>query len=299
MPSPEADRVPVPIGHVPDDVPVEAIRDAVRRALAEDLDERGDVTSQATVPADLQGRAELVARAGGVVCGLDAVVETFAQIDDTIRLDLKVADGDEVSRGDVLGTVLGPLRAILTAERTALNLLTHLSGIATETRRFSDAVTGTGTLIRDTRKTLPGLRLLEKYAVRVGGGVNHRIGLYDAILVKDNHIAAAGSVAAAVSAALADPSGVHVQVEVADLDELEEALEAGAADILLDNFTPEQVREARDRVGEQAQLEASGAITLETVRGYAEAGADTVAIGRLTHSAPALDIALDVRPGRG
>lgn len=297
MPSPETPRAPVQLGAVPEELLADAFRDAVRRALAEDLDDRGDLTSQATVPVGIDGRAELIARAAGVVCGLDGVVETFAQVDDAIGVELRVSDGDAVSRGDVLGVVQGPLRSILTGERTALNLLTHLSGIATETRRFVEAVSGTGTVVRDTRKTLPGLRLLEKHAVRVGGGANHRIGLYDAMLVKDNHIAAAGSVRAAVSAALADPSGVHVQVEVADMAELDEALEAGAADILLDNFTPEQVRDARERVGRRARLEASGTIGLETVRAYAEAGADTVAIGRITHSAPALDIALDVRGG--
>lgn len=304
MPSPSpvdacsgASRSPVALGVIDGDRLEAAVRDAVTRALAEDLGEVGDVTSQATVPGHLRGTAELVARADGVVCGLDAVQETFARVDPEIALRRLVEDGASVAEGDVLAEVVGPLRTILTAERTALNLLTHLSGIATETRRFVDAVAGTGAVIRDTRKTLPGLRLLEKHAVRVGGGANHRIGLFDAVLVKDNHIAAAGSVAAAVRAALEDPRGVHVQVEVADLDQLEEAIEAGAVNILLDNFTPERVREARARVGERAQLEASGAIGLETVRSYAEAGADTVAIGRITHSAPALDIALDVRAG--
>lgn len=297
MPSPSAADVPVALGVVDDDRLAEAVRDAVTRALAEDLGDVGDVTSQATVPGDLRGVAELVARADGVVCGLDAVRETFARVDPQIVLRSTVEDGATVVTGDVLAEVEGPLRSILTAERTALNLLTHLSGIATETRRFVDAVAGTGAVVRDTRKTLPGLRLLEKHAVRVGGGANHRIGLFDAVLVKDNHIAAAGSIAAAVRAALEDPRGVHVQVEVADLDELEQALDAGAVDILLDNFTPDQVQAAREQVGERARLEASGTLTLDTVRAYAEAGADRLAIGRITHSAPALDIALDVRPG--
>ena len=298
MPSPEAVDVPVELGVVEDDLLAEAVRDAVTRALAEDLSGRGDVTSEATVPADLRGTAELVARADGVVCGLDAVRETFARVDPGIDLQLAVADGASVRRGDVLAAVEGPLRSILTAERTALNLLTHLSGIATETRRFVDAVAGTGTAVRDTRKTLPGLRLLEKHAVRVGGGANHRIGLYDAILVKDNHVAAAGSMRAAVEAALTSPAGVHVQVEVASLDELDDAVAAGAVDILLDNFTPEEVRLACGRAGDRASFEASGTIDLATVRDYAEAGAQRVAIGRITHSAPALDIALDVRTDR-
>lgn len=293
MSSPDAARSE--LGVVRGDHLEKAVGDAVRRALAEDLDGAGDVTSRATVPAGATGRAELVARATGVVCGLAAVRETCAQVDPAISIRLHVADGEPVAAGDVLGEIQGPLRSILTAERTALNLLTHLSGIATETARYVDAVAGTGTVIRDTRKTHAGLRLLEKYAVRTGGGANHRIGLYDAILVKDNHVAAAGSVRAAVEAALADPSGVPVQVEVADLGQLDEALGAGVVEILLDNFTPDEVRTARRRVGDRARLEASGTITLETVRAYADAGADTVAIGRLTHSAPALDIALDVR----
>lgn len=304
MPSPSsadacsgASRSPVALGVVDGDRLATAVRDAVTRALAEDLGEVGDVTSQATVPGHLRGAAEFVARADGVVCGLDAVQETFAHVDAEITLRRLIEDGASVAKGDVLAEVVGPLRSILTAERTALNLLTHLSGIATETRRFVDAVAGTGTVIRDTRKTLPGLRLLEKHAVRVGGGVNHRIGLFDAVLVKDNHIAAAGSIAAAVTAALEDPRGLHVQVEVADLDQLTEAVDAGAVDVLLDNFSPDQVRAAKLEVGGRVRLEASGTLTLETVRAYAEAGADTVAIGRITHSAPALDIALDVRAG--
>lgn len=272
-------------------------RDAVARALAEDLRDRGDVTSEATVPAGTSGSAELVARADGVVCGLALVRETFVQVDPAVRVELSASDGDRVTRGDVLGTVSGSLRSILTAERTALNLLTHLSGIATRTRQLVDAVDGTGCDVRDTRKTLPGLRLLEKHAVKVGGGRNHRIGLFDALLVKDNHIAAAGSVTAAVTGALTHADGLHVQVEVTSLEELDEALAAGATDVLLDNFTPDGCRDAVARTAGRASLEASGTIRLDTVRSYAETGVDRVAVGAITHSAPALDLALDVTTG--
>jgi nicotinate-nucleotide pyrophosphorylase (carboxylating) len=282
----------------------EAGRRVVAEALAEDLGDRGDVTSRATVPPGATGAARLVARADGVVCGVDLVRETFAQVDAAVRVDLTVADGDTVARGDVLGEVIGPLASVLTGERTALNLLTHLSGVATATRRLVDAVAGTGCDVRDTRKTTPGLRLLEKHAVRVGGGVNHRVGLHDALLVKDNHVAAAGSVTAAVTAALANADGLPVQVEVASLDELDEALAAGADDLLLDNFTPAEVRVAVERVAGRATLEASGTIDHTTARAYAETGVDRVAVGAITHSARVLDIALDValdaaRPGGG
>jgi nicotinate-nucleotide pyrophosphorylase (carboxylating) len=271
-----------------------ARRRAVARALAEDLGDRGDVTSLATVPAGTTGTADLVARAAGVVAGVDVVRVVFDQVDPRVRVSLDVADGDRVEAGQVLGTVTGPLRSILTGERTALNFLCHLSGIATRTRAFVDAVAGTACAIRDTRKTTPGLRLLEKAAVRAGGGHNHRVGLYDAILVKDNHVAAAGSLTAAVEGALAR-EGVHVQVEVASFEELDEALALGVTDVLLDNFTPDQVRQAVQRVGGRAALEASGTIGLEHVGAYAAAGVGRVAIGAVTHSAPNLDIALDVR----
>ena len=285
--------------------------DAVARALAEDLDlgvaatprERraADVTSRATVPDDLAGHATLVARADGIVSGTDLVGLTFAAIDPAVTVELSVADGDPVTRGQVLGTVTGSLASILAGERTALNFLTHLSGIATRTRAFADAVAGTRCVVRDTRKTTPGLRLLEKAAVRSGGGVNHRIGLWDALLVKDNHVASAGSVAEATRRALAHADGRHVQVEVTSLDELAEAVDAGARDVLLDNFAPEGCAEAVTWVaargeadGDRVLLEASGTIRLDTVRAFAESGVDRVAVGALTHSAPQLDLALDV-----
>jgi nicotinate-nucleotide pyrophosphorylase (carboxylating) len=206
------------------------------------------------------------------------------------------ADGDLVGAGQVLATVRGPVRAILTAERTALNLLCHLSGVATLTRRWVDAVAGTGAQIRDTRKTLPGLRALEKYAVRCGGGVNHRMSLADAALIKDNHVAAAGSVSAAFAAVTADAGGVPVEVECDTLAQVAEALAAGAELILLDNFAIGAMAEAVSLAAGRARLEASGGLTLATAREVAETGVDYLAVGALTHSAPALDIALDLVP---
>ncbi|MTV24967.1 carboxylating nicotinate-nucleotide diphosphorylase [Nitriliruptoraceae bacterium ZYF776] len=278
---------------------------AVARALAEDLDvapaaapaERlaGDATTRATVPADARGRAALVARADGVVAGTGMVARTFAALDPDVTVHLDVVDGAEVARGEVLGTVVGPLASVLTGERTALNFLTHLSGIATRTRAFARAVEGTGCVVRDTRKTTPGLRLLEKAAVRAGGGTNHRVGLWDALLVKDNHVAAAGSITAATRQALAAAGDRHVQVEVTSLAELREAVAAGARDVLLDNFTPEGCREAVAVVADaDVLLEASGTIRLETVADYARTGVHRVAVGALTHSAPQLDVALDI-----
>jgi nicotinate-nucleotide pyrophosphorylase (carboxylating) len=276
-------------------------REAVTRALAEDLGDPGDVTARATIPADTVGRAELVSRDGGVVAGLWLVAEVYAQLDTDVGVELLVADGDRVAPGDVLASVSGPLRAVLTGERTALNLVTHLSGVATATRALADVVADTGCVVRDTRKTIPGIRLLQKAAVAAGGGVNHRLGLSDALLVKDNHVAAAGSVGAAVAAALAGADGRHVQVEVDSLTELDEAVAAGARDVLLDNLDVEVTRQAvarcrawSDEHGERIVLESSGTIRRDTVRAYAEAGVDRVAVGAITHSAPQLDLALDV-----
>lgn len=275
-------------------------RDVVRRALAEDLDVIGDVTAEATVPPEAVGTARLVARAAGVAAGLDLVAEVYDQLDPRVEVRLRVRDGETVAVGQVLAEVAGPLRSVLTGERTALNLVTHLSGVATATARYVDAVAGTGCVVRDTRKTTPGLRLLEKAAVRAGGGVNHRVGLFDALLVKDNHVAAAGDVASATRAALAGARGRPVQVEVDGLEQLEAAIAAGARDVLLDNLDVEQTRAAVERARRleadhgPVVLESSGGLDLERVRGYAQAGVDRIAVGALTHSAPQLDLALDL-----
>ncbi|MEX0705145.1 MAG: carboxylating nicotinate-nucleotide diphosphorylase, partial [Nitriliruptoraceae bacterium] len=274
----------------------------VTRALEEDLAQGVDVTSVATVPDDATGSATLVARADGVVAGLDLVAEVYRQVDERVTVERVAADGDRVTRGDAVARVDGPLRAILTGERTALNLVTHLSGVATATRAHVDAVAGTDCVVRDTRKTTPGMRQLEKAAVRAGGGVNHRVGLFDGLLVKDNHVVAAGSVGAATRAALDAAGGLPVQVEVDDLDQLREAIDAGARDVLLDNFTPDLVRQAVTIVRAlesghgRILLEASGTLRLDTVREYAEAGVDRVSVGAITHSAPQLDLALDIQP---
>jgi nicotinate-nucleotide pyrophosphorylase (carboxylating) len=271
-----------------------AVHRAVRRALTEDLGTDGDVTSAATVPHLRQGAAEIAARATGVIAGTDAVRETYTQVDERITVGFDVSDGDEVEPGDVVGTVTGPLRSILTGERTALNLLCHLSGVATATSVYVAAVSGTGCAVRDTRKTRPGLRLLEKAAVLSGGGQNHRVGLYDALLVKDNHIAAVGDVEEAVRAATEAARGLPVQVEVTDLEEAHRAVAAGATDLLLDNLDPDAVRGIVSELGSRARLEASGRITLREARAYAETGVDAISIGAITHSAPWLDLGLDV-----
>lgn len=284
-----------PSGRDRDPALVEAQVDVVVRALAEDLGEAGDVTSAATVPADLEGAAEVVARADGVVAGLALVREVFAQVDPDVQVTAQVADGDGVVVGDVVARVSGRLRSLLTGERGALNLLCHLSGVATQTRRFVDAVADTGVAVRDTRKTTPGLRLLEKAAVAAGGGTNHRVGLFDQLLVKDNHVLAAGGAGAAARAAVAGAGGRPVQVEVSRPDQLDEVLDAGVTEVLLDNFTVDEVRAAVEHVGGRARLEASGNIDLETIRAYAATGVDQVATGSLTHSAPWLDLAMDVR----
>lgn len=265
----------------------------VGRFLEEDIG-RGDRTTEAVVPEDRRGRARIEAREPAVIAGLDVARICFSLLGD-VTWEPQVSDGDRVEAGARVVGIEGPLRSILTAERTALNLLQRLSGIATTTRRYVDAVSGTAARVVDTRKTTPGLRLLEKYAVRVGGGSNHRAGLDDGILVKDNHIAAAGSVTEAVTRALADrPHGLKVEVEVQALDQLDEALAAGAEAVLLDNMTPGMVREAVSRAGGKALLEASGGITLETVSEYAKTGVDLISVGALTHSVRAIDLSLEV-----
>jgi nicotinate-nucleotide pyrophosphorylase (carboxylating) len=277
----------------------------VRAALAEDLAGGIDITTAATVPPAASGRAELVARTAGVVAGLPVAEAAFwlaaasarqrgRAEGETAACTLLTADGDRVNAGQAVLTVSGPVAAILTAERTALNLLCHLSGVATLTRQWADAIAGTRAQVRDTRKTLPGMRALQKYAVRCGGGVNHRMALSDAALVKDNHVAAAGSVGAAFAAVRARAPGLPVEVECDTLAQVAEALEAGADLILLDNFGLPQLAAAVRLADGRALLEASGGLTLARARAVAETGVDYLAVGALTHSAPALDIGLDL-----
>ncbi|MFG1946074.1 L-aspartate oxidase [Nonomuraea sp. NPDC048826] len=274
------------------------VDEVIDRALAEDLSEAGDVTSVATIPAGQLSSGDLVARADGVVAGLAVAEAVFLRLGAT-RTERKAKDGERVRKGEVLMTVEGPTRALLTAERTALNLVTHLSGIATLTGRWVEAIAGTRARVRDSRKTLPGLRALEKYAVRCGGGVNHRMSLSDAALIKDNHVVAAGGVAQAFRAVRERYPDLPIEVEVDSLAELEEALAEGAEVILLDNFTVEQTTQAvqitKNRANKAVALEASGGLTLESARDVAETGVDYLAVGALTHSAPALDVALDLR----
>lgn len=269
----------------------------VYTALAEDLgDPPRDVTSEATIPAGQAGTAELVARAPGVVAGLPVAAQVFAVTSGgTARFDQRAAEGDRVVRGDVLAVVSGPTRALLTAERTALNLLCRMSGVATHTRRWADELAGTKATVLDTRKTTPGLRVLEKYAVRAGGGTNKRMGLYDVAMIKDNHKLAAGSITAAYRLVRERFPDVTVQVEITTLAEAVEAVDAGADFLLCDNMRPELLREVVAAVGERAELEATGNLTLETVADYAATGVDYLSVGGLTHSSPILDIAMDLR----
>jgi nicotinate-nucleotide pyrophosphorylase (carboxylating) len=275
-----------------------AVRAIVDRALAEDLGpDLIDVTSVATIPADQHDTADLVARADGVVAGL-AVAETVfsAASSRTTAWVSAVEDGASVARGAVLATVAGPTRALLTAERTALNLLCRMSGIATHTRRWADALAGTKAMVLDTRKTTPGLRILEKYAVRAGGGTNKRMGLYDVAMIKDNHKLAAGSITAAYRRVRETFSDVPVQVEVTTVDEAVEAVEAGAGFLLCDNMTPELLRAVVAAVGDRAELEATGGLTLDVAAEFAATGVDYLSVGALTHSSPIMDIAMDLRP---
>ncbi|MEU8277845.1 L-aspartate oxidase [Microbispora bryophytorum] len=273
----------------------DAVLGLVRAALEEDLAGGQDVTSVATIPADQRAVADVVARREGVVAGLAVAEIVFRQADGPVEVERHAADGDRVRPGDVVMSVRGATRDLLTLERTALNFLTHLSGIATETRRWVDAVEGTGARIRDTRKTLPGLRALAKYAVRAGGGVNHRMGLHDAALIKDNHVVAAGGVAEAFRAVRQAFPGLPIEVEVDIIDQIEPVLAEGAEEILLDNFTVDQLAEAVRLVAGRARLESSGGLSLEVARAVAETGVDYLAVGALTHSAPALDLGLDLR----
>jgi nicotinate-nucleotide pyrophosphorylase (carboxylating) len=274
---------------------VDAVRAVVDRALDEDLGAAGDVTTTATVPSGLLGSADLVPRAEGVVAGLPIAAWVFDVVSaGRIRVEFGTLDGARVTAGEVLATVRGPVSDLLTAERTALNVLTHLSGIATLTRRWVDAVAGTGAVIRDTRKTLPGLRALEKYAVRAGGGSNHRLSLSDAALVKDNHVAAAGGVVPAFDAVRAAQPGLTIEIEVDTVAQAREVIEAGAQLVLLDNMAPSDMRAVVAYAKGRAKLEASGGLTLDRAREVADTGVDYLSVGALTHSAPALDIGLDI-----
>jgi nicotinate-nucleotide pyrophosphorylase (carboxylating) len=291
MTEPGAERRLVAAGLRPD-----AVVALVRTALAEDLADGPDVTTAATVPAGVRGSADLVARSAGVVAGLPVAELAFRLVPagDGVSVAYRAEDGDRIAAGQPVLTVTGPVSAILTAERTALNLLCHLSGVATLTRRFADELAGTSAAIRDTRKTMPGMRALQKYAVRCGGGVNHRMSLSDAALIKDNHVAAAGSVAAAFAAVRQAAPGLPVEVECDTLEQVAEAIEAGADLILLDNFTVEEMAAAVRLTAGRAKLEASGRITIGSARAIAETGVDYLAVGALTHSAPVLDIGLDL-----
>lgn len=267
----------------------------IRTALAEDVG-RGDLTTRLTVSAGVEATGTLLAKENGVLAGLPLVERVFAAVGAGVAVTALATDGDAFTRGTTLATVEGPAAVLLVGERLALNLVQRLSGVATLTRRYVEAVAGTRARIIDTRKTTPGLRVLEKYAVRMGGGGNHRAGLDDGILIKDNHITAAGGVTAALRAARAGaPHGLRIEIECATLSQVDEALAAGADALLLDNMAPADLAEAVRRAAGRALTEASGGITLETVRAIAETGVDLISVGALTHSAPAVDISMKIR----
>ncbi len=280
------------------DLPDERIRDVVARALHEDVG-TGDLTTLSVIPPDARSEARFVFREAGVVCGLPLLSTVFALVDPALTLRPQAPEGARVAAGQCVATIAGPARGLLSGERVALNLFQRLSGIATLTARYVEAVRGTRARILDTRKTTPGLRALEKYAVRVGGGLNHRFGLYDGVMLKDNHLAILAAqgvdLAEAVRRARAAVGPmVRVEVEVESVEQAAVAAEAGADLILLDNMSPEQLRAAVAAVAGRARTEASGGITLATIRAVAESGVDFISVGALTHSAPALDIGLDI-----
>jgi nicotinate-nucleotide pyrophosphorylase (carboxylating) len=269
----------------------------VQRVLAEDLGSGGDVTSKATIADDARFTAEMNARQSIVVAGIEIAAAFFRALDADTHIDLLASDGSRVEKGATLMRLAGNARAMLAAERSALNTLQHLSGIATLTRQYADAIAGTGAVLLDTRKTIPGLRALDKYAALMGGAHNHRMRLDDGVLIKDNHVAMCGGVAEAVRRAKAANTGLQVQVEVDRIDQIAPALDAGADRLLLDNMDPAQLREAVALVAGRAPLEASGGVTLETIRYLAETGVDFISVGRITQSAPAVDIGLDYSLG--
>ena len=272
--------------------------DFVTRVFAEDLGTGGDVTSAATIPAHARFTAEMNCREPIVVAGLEIAAAFFRALDAEVAIEAIAADGARADSGTVLMRLSGNARAMLAAERPALNTLQHLSGIATLTRRYVDAIAGTGAVVIDTRKTIPGLRVLEKYAVRMGGGENHRMRLDDGVLIKDNHVAVCGGVAEAVRAAKSANTGLQVQVEVDRIAQIEPALGAGADRLLLDNMAPAMLREAVALVAGRVPLEASGGVNLDTIRAIADTGVDFISLGRITQSAPAVDIGLDYAMSR-
>jgi nicotinate-nucleotide pyrophosphorylase (carboxylating) len=275
------------------ELPQFEVAEFVRRVLAEDLGSGGDVTSRATIDASARFVATMNCREPIVVAGLDLAVAFFCAMDREVRIERCAADGEAVAAGAVLLRIEGNARAMLAAERSALNTLQHLSGIATLTRAYVEAIAGTGAILLDTRKTIPGLRLLDKFAARMGGAENHRMRMDDGLLIKDNHVAVCGGVAAAVRAAKAADTGLPVQVEVDRIDQIEPALEAGADRLLLDNMPPAVLREAVALVAGRVPTEASGGVRLDTIRAIAMSGVTYVSVGRITQSAPAIDIGLD------
>ena len=279
---------------IPDDFDLDEF---IGRVLAEDLGRGGDVTSNATIAEDARFTAAMNARQKIVVAGIEIASGFFRALDAAVEIELLVEDGQQVTHGTVLMRLSGNARAMLAAERSALNTLQHLSGIATLTRQYADAISGTGTVLLDTRKTVPGLRVLDKYAARMGGAQNHRMRLDDGVLIKDNHVAVCGGVVQAVRRAKAANTGLQVQVEVDRIDQIEPALAAGADRLLLDNMDPARLREAVGLVAKRVPLEASGGVTLETIRFLAETGVDFISVGRITQSAPAVDIGLDYSIG--
>jgi len=275
-------------------LPRHIVTEAVTRAFAEDQGGRGDVTSNACIPTKDEGKFYFAARNKGVLCGIQPMVEAIWQMDPDAMVNVQMEDGDALAPGDVIASVHGKARALLAAERIALNFMGHMSGIATLTQRYVDAVSHSSARIAHTRKTTPGIRAFELQAVQAGGGALHRFGLDDAILIKDNHVAVCGSVDAAVRAAKAHAGHMtRVAVEIDRLDQLEAALSAGAESILLDNFSLEDLRSAVDRAGRKVTLEASGGVNLDTVGEIASTGVDVISVGALTHSAPNFDIGLD------
>jgi nicotinate-nucleotide pyrophosphorylase (carboxylating) len=275
------------------------VEEAVAAALAEDLGLAGDITTEATVPADARATGIISARQPGVVAGMQLVATAFEMLDPDVGIDIGIDDGGRVGAGPAIAKVSGNARALLTAERVAMNFLGHLSGIASLTQRYVEKVAGTRARVVDTRKTTPGLRAMEKMAVRAGGGVNHRFGLFDAILIKDNHIVAAGGIAAAMQRARASAGHmVKIEIEVTTLQELEAALAHAPDAVLLDNMSVDLLKEAVAKVAGRSVTESSGGVNLETVRAIAETGVDLISVGALTHSAPTLDVGLDFETGR-